>query len=257
MKKLIFSLAALLTTALAGNAQFMDRMNELGIFNHLGVGVHAATTGFGFEVSTPITQWCQMRVGASFMPGIKFNTNQTANLTLQDPATGYQTNHSTDVDIEASLARSQGSLIFNAYPFGSLNSLFVAVGAYFGGANIIKVSGHTDDVDANNWLEGKSYIEIGDYHLPIDKEGWARGALRANSFRPYLGLGYGRPVPGKRVNFMVELGVQFMGHMKVYDTLNEEVPLSELTDSDDDWQKWMNKLTVYPVLKFTLNGRIL
>lgn len=55
---------------------------------------------------------------------------------------------------------------------------------------------------------------------------------------------------------MFDLGVQFMGKMKVYDNRGP-VDLDELVDSDDDWQKWMDKLTVYPVLKFTICGRIL
>ena len=81
------------------------------------------------------------------------------------------------------------------------------------------------------------------------------GSLEAKKFRPYLGLGFGRAVPKGRLNFGFELGVQFMGKMKVYSNGN---PLDELTDveNDDDWKKVMDKLKVYPVLKFTLSGRI-
>ncbi len=73
--------------------------------------------------------------------------------------------------------------------------------------------------------------------------------------RPYLGLGFGRLVPQKRVGFMFELGVQFHGTPKVYST---EGNLEELNgyNADDELSKIVENLTVYPVLKLRLCGRI-
>jgi hypothetical protein len=83
------------------------------------------------------------------------------------------------------------------------------------------------------------------------------GDIRVKSFRPYLGLGYGRLVPKGRVGFRAELGVQFMGHMKVYQNDNE-LKLNELgTKATDDLSKIIDKWSVYPVLKFMLTTRIL
>jgi hypothetical protein len=44
--------------------------------------------------------------------------------------------------------------------------------------------------------------------------------------------------------------------MKVYQN-DQESPTSLLKDNDSEWSKLIDKLTVYPVLKFTLTGRIL
>jgi hypothetical protein len=47
-----------------------------------------------------------------------------------------------------------------------------------------------------------------------------------------------------------------MGKMKVYQN-DTEVNINEMSKGEDDLSKIIDKLTVYPVLKFTLTGRIL
>lgn len=250
MKKFLAMIAACaLSFTPVFSQSFLSTLNERNIFNHLGVSVHAATTGFGFEVATPITNWVTMRVGGTFMPGFKFSTDVDGEY-YTDFAEGDFT-----IDADASLKRSQGSLIFNIYPFGSRYNFFIAAGAYFGGSKILKITGHSDELEEAMAL-GDASVFIGDYQLPVDENGNVRGGLKTKSFRPYLGLGFGRPVPNKRVSFMFELGVQFQGKMKAYTDFGdiEELPADY---NDDDWQKWMDKLTVYPVVKFTLCGRII
>lgn len=247
MNKILKKIAVAVMLLISCSAQ-AKTLGELNIFNHVGVGVHAATTGFGFEVSTPITNFVALRAGATFMPSFSFTTDVDGVYT----ATVNGENHDQhfNMDLDAGLKRTQGSVIFNIYPFGSHNAFFVAAGAYFGGKNVISLSGYSEELKN---LEDNPYVEIGDYKLPVH-HGYVDGNLRVNNFRPYLGLGYGRAVPKKRVNFGVELGVQFMGHAKVYS--GEDLIELNTIANDDDWQKWMDKLTVYPVLKFTLSGRI-
>ena len=81
------------------------------------------------------------------------------------------------------------------------------------------------------------------------------GDVRVKKFRPYAGLGFGRLIPKKRVGFRFELGCQ-LGKMKVYQN-DTEVNINEMSKGKDDLSKIIDKLTVYPVLKFTLTGRIL
>ncbi|MBO5455802.1 MAG: hypothetical protein J6A20_04730 [Muribaculaceae bacterium] len=238
--KSILTVIAFFASAFNANA---IGLGELNIFNHLGVGVHAATTGFGVELATPVTNFVTLRGGVTIMPGFHFNTEVDGNASIMSSVQTFT------MDVEGNLKRTQGNVIFNVYPFATRSSFYVAAGAYFGGSDIVKISGHTDDLKG---LPGN--IEIGDYELPVDKDGNASGILKVNSFRPYLGLGFGRPVPSRRINFGVELGVQFMGKMTPY--AGGEELMKQLTDNDDDWQKWMDKLSVYPVLKFTLSGRI-
>lgn len=248
-------MAAIMSVMPAFSQNFIETLNNRNIFNHLGVSVHAATTGFGFEIASPITNWVTMRVGATFMPGFKFGTDVDGDYNYYDPSSGINSEHPFSMDIDASLKRSSGSVIFNIYPFGTRYSFFIAAGAYFGGSKILKITGHSDELE-QYLMSGDASVMIGDYTIPVDENGNVRGGLKTRSFRPYLGLGFGRPVPKGRVSFMFELGVQFQGKMKVYTDFGD---IDELTKdvNDDDWQKWMDKLTVYPVMKFTLCGRII
>ena len=43
--------------------------------------------------------------------------------------------------------------------------------------------------------------------------------------------------------------------MKIYQS-DKEVKIDDLNDADDDLSKVINRLKVYPVLKFTITGRI-
>ena len=99
-------------------------------------------------------------------------------------------------------------------------------------------------------------VIIGDYTIPVDKNGNVSGGLRVNSFRPYVGLGFGRVVPKKRISVMFELGVQFHGKPEVYTNYGDVSQLMAELDADDTFSDIMDKLTFYPVLKLRLCGRI-
>lgn len=248
MSKKILIIASILLACF--QTSWSGGLFDLNIFNHVGVGVHAATTGFGFEVATPVTNFVTLRAGASFMPGFSFSTSFDGE--YGTPIYGTIDDHgSFTIDADASLKRAQGSVIFNVYPIPHLSSFYVAAGGYFGGSKIIGITGHSDE------LEGikDAFVEVGDFALPVDAHGNINGALKANSFRPYLGLGFGRAVPKGRVNVGFEMGVQFMGKTKIYNG-NEELKINDLVDDDSDWSKWMDRITVYPVIKLTISGRI-
>lgn len=235
-------------TALCGMtcSQNLSAQTSMGIANHLGVDVGVGTTGISVEASTPITRFVQARAGVSIMPGFKFHVN--SDVSLSTPV-GHQ---NANLNLDGSLSRTQGSLIFNVYPFRS--SFFIAAGAFFGGQDVVGISGHCPE--AKELYSNDNYVEVGDYKLPLNKNGDAKGALRVSGFRPYIAVGTGRPCPVGRLNFMWELGLQFQKRPYVWDAYNDgEVKLNEL-GNDDTFQKIMDKLTVYPVLRFTLSGRI-
>lgn len=224
----------------------------LGIANHVGVTLGVGTTGIGIEAATPITPFVQARLGIHIMPGINFNVDTEVSGEYDN--NGMTVPFDNDISINGSLKRVQGSLIFNIYPLGNKFPLFIAVGGYFGGRDLVKISGQVDNFTSEM---RDAMVEIGDYQLPLDNNGEVRGSLRVNSFRPYIGIGTGRPCPVGRLNFMWELGVQIQGKPYLWDDVNKtKVDTKFIEDSDDTFQKVMDKFTVYPVLKFTLSGRI-
>ena len=223
------------------------------LFNHLAVNAHVATTGVGVELSTPITKFITMRAGVTCMPGFSFNAEVDGQYYVNGESNDFT------VDLDANLKRTQGSVIFNVYPLAKAkvcSSFFLAAGLYFGGDKLVKINGHSDEIaEKINQFNGNPYIELGDYKLPVDENGNVKGGLKVQKVRPYLGLGFGRYVPNKRISVTGELGVQFHGHIKPYTSEGEIEAFDELTEKDD-WKKVMDKLTVYPMLKIVISGRI-
>ena len=248
MKRLL--LLCLTYIMCVGNHQMaaQDSSESPGIFYSLAVGVSASTTGIGIDVASPIGSYLAVRAGVSFMPNFTYSTDVDV-----DIEGSYEGNIPTSIDVEGGMGRTAGEILLNVYPFKS-SSFFVCGGAYFGGGKLIKIKGHSDEL-AELIKEGQEVgIEIGNYRIPVDQNGNISGGLKVSSFRPYLGLGFGRAIPKKRIGFMFEMGVQFHNTPKVY-TNNGD--LSDLTaEADNDFTDIIDKLTVYPVLKFRLCGKI-
>ena len=110
--------------------------------------------------------------------------------------------------------------------------------------------------------------ELGDYFLtpnPSDN-GNVKAYAKVSKFRPYLGIGFGRAVPKKRIGCQFDLGVQFWGTPKVYaptynkttGTYQHEQLTEDKVGSDAKGVlKTISKISVYPVLNIRLTGKIL
>lgn len=244
MKKLIAA-AILASSALGASALGPN------IFNHLGASVGVGTTGITIDVATPITGFVQMRAGVDIMPGITFNADADFTYTRPDMS-GPQDG---TMSLKGDLGRTQGHVIFNVYPIPK-SRFFVAAGAYFGGNKLMKITGHSDELAQYAGVSGQTSgsVIIGDYEIPADKDGNVSGGLRVKGFRPYLGLGWGRAVPGRLLNFQTELGVQFEGKPEVY-TDHGTLRVSELEEDNNTFNKVRKALKVYPQLTFRLGFR--
>lgn len=256
MKKILLAIVAVLSI---GNAAAQSDFNrELG--NHWGLGVGVGTEGINVSVATCLTNYVEMELGMNFMPGIKVtgDVDATYNYTIN----GAPGQEEDNIEIKGNFARTTVDFKAHVYPFGGNSKFFVAAGFSFGGSELAELSGHSDKVAELYAMQGinpdfKPSLEIDKYKLEIDKNGNVSGGVKVNSFRPYLGLGYGRLVPKKRIGARVELGVQFHGKPKVYSGENEDL-LKTLSGEkgSDDISDIVDKLTVYPVLKFSLRGRL-
>ena len=91
--------------------------------------------------------------------------------------------------------------------------------------------------------------------IPVDKNGNVSGGIKVSSFRPYVGIGFGRIVPkNKRVGFLFEIGAQIHGTPEVYTDYGNVDMLME--EADNEFTDVMDKITVYPVMRFRLCGKL-
>ena len=269
MKKLAMTAVLLLSAVGSAFAQDFER----GVFNHYSANVSAGTEGIGIGVASCLTPYVETELGINFMPG--FKVNGSADIDQQDvevyvPQTGTTQRIPIDagkVDLQGNFSRTTLNFKAHVYPFGGNSKFFVSAGFSFGGKKIAKIKGHSDklqDIVENQYPQYKDEIlsqvgaAIADYNIHFDDNYDVSGDVRVKSFRPYLGLGFGRLVTKNRVGVRFEMGCQFMGKMKVYQN-NEEVDIYGALDDagEGDLSKVIEKLKVYPVVKLAITGRIL
>lgn len=257
MKKLLVVCVAMLMGVNSASAEWWEDIDR-GVFNHVGLNASIGTEGIGVGVAAPITDYLELGFGVNFLPSIKVKGDVNVEFDLPTP---YDKLFPTSdrVRITGDFARTCMDVKLNVYPFGDRSSFFVAGGLSFGGEKIAKISGHSDFVESTiqeyPQLKDCFTAELDKYDVKFDDNGNISGDIRVNKLRPYVGLGFGRLVPQHRVSCRFEMGCQFMGKMKIYQS-DKEVMIDDLNDADDDLSKVINRLKVYPVLKFTITGRI-
>jgi hypothetical protein len=200
-----------------------------------------------------------------------------------------------NMEIQGKLKNTTGHVLIDLYPGG--HSFHFTVGAYFGPEEIIDVYNKEDGfmkpitayndaiIYAQSQTPSNSVVpqnvrdvvdkyglkmiggELGDYFVtpnPADK-GNVNAYAKVKSFRPYVGLGFGRAVPKGRIGCQFDLGVQFWGKPESYvPTYNKTTGTYQCEKIDGDKAgddagkvlKTVSKVSVYPVLNFRLVGRI-
>ena len=233
--------------------QDVHAQKEYGIFNSVAIGLNVGSTGIGMDVATPITKYVMLRGGVSFMPGITIKTD--VDVEVKGHPMEQIGSYPASLAMEGSLKRAQGELVASVYPFPSF-PFFISAGAFFGGDKLATITGHSEELKNYISQGSQAGVAIGDYVLPVDEDGNVSGGLKVKAVRPYVGIGFGRIVPKKRLGFSGELGVQVHGTPEVYTDNGSLGNLMSELDPDDDFTKIIDKLTVYPVLKLRLTGRI-
>lgn len=266
MKKILMMAILCLVFTTSGFAQF-----KRSAFNHVGLNAGVGTEGISIGVAAPISNFVELEAGVDILPKMlkisdKMNLTADATINVQGQTVRIP---DSEVDVDADFSRTAFHAKANIYPFGGNSKFFVAAGFAFGGAKIAKLSGHSEDLARfiNKYPEYEDEIlkhvgaDLSDYNIKFDKNGDINADLRCNSFRPYLGLGFGRVVPKNRLGFRWEIGCQYMGKLKIYQNGSEVDVRKALNDSmgedGGDIADIVDKIQFYPVLKLQIVGRIL
>lgn len=259
MKKIIMILFASLAVIQGANA-------KLGIFNHLTVGANVGTPGIGADVAMPVTRFFDVQAGFSIMPHFKYTTDVHLNINNAGLPPQYQLNIN-EVPVQGKLKMVNGKIMINFMPF-VISSFHITVGAYFGGSDVIEVYNKNEGEliavnQANQFIRDNNLpvdevgLKLGDYLLTPDAQGNVKATMKTKSFKPYVGIGFGRGVvKTKPIGFKVDLGVMFWGTPSVVDHNGVELTKQDWDGKDGGAFKTISKLKVYPVLNFRICGKI-
>ena len=211
--------AAALTLAPAAGAQ---------VFNHLAIGAGAGTDRVSFELAAPLGKHVQVRAGfgTAFGIGVYSSDIDLQDFGIEIPETDYPgvsiDPASYKAPLNARLARNDARLLFNIYPSAKRGFHFT-VGAYMGTPTLATLG-----VDASRLLaelEGSgipqneidSRLSIDGKQVRFDDGMMNAGVGSALGFRPYVGLGFGRPVrEDRRVTFSFDLGAIYQGRPEAW-----------------------------------------
>lgn len=246
MKKSFLILVAAFLMFSTANAQ-----TDARILNHLSVGAEVGTMGWGVDVSMPITPFVDVQAGFSMLPKVGFNTS--VGISRFFPGINYK------IPLRGQTLMKNGKLLVNVMPIPFLSSFHVTAGVYIGPEDIMGICNKEPllAIAEYNALfpDKKIGIALGDYLLEPDQEGYVNGKLKVNLVKPYLGIGFGRGVPKKRIGFKFDIGCVFWGRPTVYCN-GIKVEDTDIGGDGDKAMRIITKFKFYPVMNFRLCGRI-
>lgn len=144
--------AMTLTRAQTTPTAIESEINRDGWFNHLDFAVTAGTLGFGFDVSSPMTKWARLRVGAEFRPlkhynptfGMEVAENLSKQIssdrfdklaTMMSEFTGYKP--ANKIKMEGDLGINQFKFLVDIFPFKNNRHWHFTAGFYYGSSNTL------------------------------------------------------------------------------------------------------------------------
>jgi len=103
---------------------------------------------------------------------------------------------------------------------------------------------------------GRSLVgyQSNDFAVTAEEIGEITTSFKTNPVMPYLGLGFGRSVPNKVVNFRFELGAYYMGSPSVDMTATGLV--HQTVEERDKIQDNLKNYMFYPSMTFNLNFKL-
>ena len=287
MKKLLVLFAFIGMSLTPASAQQDDQL----IFNHLGIGISVGTTALSINASTVLTPYFGIRAGINIWPAIKMRSNMHLGSRIQNWETGDLVKYVEElnevlsddqqipmempdmVDLHVKPKLTAGHILIDYYPFPHHSNFHLTTGFHVGTGTVIDIHNrhegsllpvtlwnnamedpNTQDIVKEYGLEPIGLL-LGDYFLAPDEDGNLDARIRVSGFRPYLGLGFGRAVPRKRIGCQFDLGVQFWGSPKVV-VNGETLQPDRVGDQLDDALSLVSRIKVFPVMTFRLVGRI-
>ena len=261
MKRLFLTLACMVL--LQAQASILP---DLRILNHLAIGAEIGTPGWSVDLAVPVTPFVDVQAGFTMLP--KFSLNPTLKMSTTSYAGGLELPMNA-VDTKAYPTMKELKVMVNVMPVPFLTSFHITGGIYYGSGDVLEISNQeplTDVVAANQAIDAYNTLnpearqehiglKLGHYRLEPDQQGNIKAQARVRKVKPYVGIGFGRAVPKKRIGVKVDLGCIIWGEPTVYAN-GIEATTTDIGDLSGGITKTISKLPVYPVLNIRVCGRI-
>ncbi|WP_144080036.1 hypothetical protein [Flectobacillus major] len=202
------------------------------------ISIQAGTYGFGLGVAHQLKSGLNVRLTADYL-NVKTFVKPPIKVNLGDGA--------SDLNINPDVTSLLFSAKFDWHPFRQKIFKLVA-GASYGSGDFL--------VDVEPTQKTGRFKLTKDVELDAEEFGTAKLIVTGNNIRPYLGLGFGRAIPKKRLGFGVDLGVYYSGSPKLAVARTGLIE-SILTDQNiADIERNVKGYAFMPNLTFSLTYKI-
>lgn len=145
-------------------------MNKNGVFNHFDASFTLGTTGFGFDIATPVTDWLRLRAGGTFRLSSHYSatigTEIASGISEEEQTRRFDklasmmesfmgTAPTRTVELEGSERMNNFKFLVDVFPFKNNRHWRVTAGFFIGNGTII--DGHNTPLSVNTLAGMSSY----------------------------------------------------------------------------------------------------
>ena len=257
MKRIITLCLAMMVFVSSVSAGNPPEFTPRKTFSNLGIGVTASTSGFGVSLATPLSKHLALRGGYMFSPlSFSYTYDEFEPIDVK----GVTTVDIPPLDLTANLQSGNANVMIDWIPFRKgTGTFFITAGVVFGAKDLIEIDGQFDMSDPKlqtlmqYGLLDKIEVEVGDQTVCAGKDGSLAAALQVNGVRPYVGLGWGRAIPERRLGFRFEVGALMLGKSQIVsDNLVNSSNSQDMTKINE----FLSDVAVLPQISFSLTYRM-
>lgn len=193
------------------------------LFNHVSIGITGGLDGLGAEFAVPVTPFCQIHGGYSFVPRIsakgQYNTTDVDFKVSNNRNIHIPANHKFPIAVDV---YSGGPHLMLDLFLGRTSPFHFTVGAYYRhDKRFVNAKVDVSDLLDKTEYGGGVYYQLDaenrETRISADPDGCLHlGVYSGSPIRPYLGVGFGRSVDTEsRVSVVFNMGVVFWGSPQV------------------------------------------
>ena len=228
--------------------------------NHLSVGVTGGTDAVGFQAAVPLGKHIVFR--GAYVSGCGIAYDRTFRVDLDATWDNSDFSIHDDVNMRASLATKDIRGIFDLYP-SKRGGFHFSLGVYYGlGSNRFIEVGNTTPLPIDPSEYHAAGISINGQFVTTDEEGFITGGIHVPKIRPYVGIGFGRPLRSdSRVTMTFDLGACYWERptLQLTDYFGQPVIVTSESVQNMD-EGWIDKVEgyakFYPVINLGLHIRL-
>lgn len=282
LERLLFLITAMMLL-LPLSAQEKKR-DDMRFLDHLTLGGEMGTMGIGLEAATPLRPNIRLRAGIMALPftsvfaddshqdflevvSAKGNSydymvardERIMKALLKEWLPYRSSSFPNTVDIKEKLLRIEGKVLVDFYPKRGSWFYFTA-GAYIGNMDQWHMKGGIDPIYAKAVSVVNDYLPEDDkmrllsinpsfnYYseAEVGSDGKVDYSYRVLPVKPYVGIGFGRMLPKRKLGCHFDLGVLYRGRWRVHSDGYHR----------DDFDPFFNWTSIYGIAALRLTGRL-